>query len=64
MICASQQIMFIRQATDGATGQVTHKLQCQVMWRPLVLVRPLSAEFGTKEDDRLTVIALPYVGIK
>ena len=34
------------------------------MWRPLLLVRPLSAEFGTKEDDRLTVVALPYVGIK
>ena len=54
-ICASQEIAFIRQTTDDATGQVTHKLQCQVMWCPLVSVCPLSAEFGTKKDDRLTV---------
>ena len=27
----------------------------QAMWCPLVSVRPLLAEFGTKEDDRLTV---------
>ena len=25
------------------------------MWRPLVSMRPLLAEFGTKEDDRVTV---------
>ena len=44
--------MLIRQPTDGATGQFTQKLSCRVMWRPLVSMRPLSAEFGTKEDDR------------
>ena len=28
------------------------------MWRPLVSMRPLLAEFGTKEDDRVTTVTV------
>ena len=58
--------MLIRQPTDGATGQFTQNLSCRVMWRPLVSMRPLSAEFGTKEDDRLTcrVMWRPLVPVR
>ena len=53
-ICALQQIVFIRQTTDLATGKATQKCLYQflVIWGPHMLVSPLDAEFGTKEDDQ------------
>ena len=32
------------------------------MWRPLVSMRPLLAEFGTKEDDRVTTVTVTAAG--
>ena len=40
-----------QQTTDGVTGQVS---KINLLGLPLVLARIQLAEFGTKEDDRLT----------